>query len=68
MRDRASAMTAEVKRQTRWQRKLRDVDDVSDALGRPVDAGIRDTVAILQLLGLETYAGIVKLLTLLPDP
>jgi hypothetical protein len=42
------------KPQKRWQLKLREVDELCDATGRPVDAGIRETVAVLQLLGLHT--------------
>ncbi|ACL60563.1 hypothetical protein [Methylobacterium nodulans] len=38
----------------RWRNMLGAVDAVRDRLGRPVDAGIRDTVVALNLLGLPT--------------
>jgi hypothetical protein len=50
----AETMTERAKPQKRWQLKLREVDEICDALGKPVDVGIRETVAILQLLGLHT--------------
>ena len=48
------SMTDAVTRQERWELKLSDVDAFRDTLGKPVDRGIRETVAILQLLGLHT--------------
>ena len=50
----AQNMTERAKPQKRWQLKLREVDELRDKLGKPVDAGIREAVAILQLLGLHT--------------
>jgi hypothetical protein len=50
----AATMTERAKPQKRWQLKLREVDELQDGTGKPVDAGIRETVAILQLLGLHT--------------
>jgi hypothetical protein len=38
----------------RWEAKLREVDTLCDPKGTLVDAGIRETVAILQLLGIPT--------------
>lgn len=37
-----------------WQEMLRAVDRVRDALGKAVDPGIRETVAVLNLLGSTT--------------
>ncbi len=37
-----------------WERTARAVGNVRDKLGLPVDAGIRDTVVVLNLLGLPT--------------
>lgn len=37
-----------------WERMLRAVDRVKDALGKTVDPGIRETVAVLNLLGFRT--------------
>ena len=39
---------------TQWEAKLREVDALRNPNGTPVDAGIRETVAILQLLGIPT--------------
>jgi hypothetical protein len=50
----AATMTERAKPQKRWQLKLREVDELQDGTGKPVDSGIRETVAILQLLGLHT--------------
>lgn len=41
-------------RQDAWRRMLKAVGDVRDRLGMPVDPGIRDTVAALNLAGLPT--------------
>jgi hypothetical protein len=47
---------AVAKQRIRWHHKLQEIDELRDGLGKPVDAGIRETVAILQLLGLNTSA------------
>lgn len=47
-------MNERVTHQERWERKLCEVDALRDKIGKPVDRGIRETVAILQLLGLHT--------------
>src|SRR5262245_2130702 len=49
-------MTDDLKRQRLWQLQLRYIDSLEDQLGKPIDHGIRETVAILQLLGLHTRA------------
>jgi hypothetical protein len=41
--------------QKRWELKLSEVDALRDRLGKSVDRGIRETVAILQLIGLHTW-------------
>jgi hypothetical protein len=44
------------------------VDALYDNLGKPVDGGIRETVAILQLLGLHTRQPVVRIGWGLPAP
>lgn len=41
-------------RLARWRRMMEAVGRVTDRLGKPVDPGIRETVAVLNLLGLPT--------------
>jgi hypothetical protein len=48
------SMTHRVTHQELWERKLSEVDALRDGIGKPIDPGIRETVAILQLLGLHT--------------
>jgi hypothetical protein len=43
-------------KQKRWEHKLDEVRHITDGLGKPIDSGIRETVAILQLIGLHTTA------------
>jgi hypothetical protein len=45
-----------VNKHSLWQQALEDVDKITDRLGKGIDPGIRETVAILQLLGLHTRA------------
>ena len=37
-----------------WEQKLSELDTIGDRLGRGIDPGIKETVAVLQLLGLHT--------------
>lgn len=43
-------------RELAWEQKLREVEGFVDASGRGMDEGIKETVAALNLLGLETSA------------
>lgn len=47
------ALTREQKEQ-RWQEMVTRVDKITDRLGKPVDAGIKETVIVLNLLGFPT--------------
>jgi hypothetical protein len=47
------ALTREQKEQ-RWQEVAARVDKITDRLGNPVDAGIKETVIVLNLLGFPT--------------
>lgn len=42
--------------QKQWQQKLNDLDKVTDGLGLGLDAGIKETVALLNLAGVRTTA------------
>ncbi len=39
-----------------WQQKLKDLDKVVDGLGMGIDAGIKETVALLNLADVQTTA------------
>ena len=39
-----------------WEQKLLEVDQFRDGMGKGVDPGIRETVAVLQLLSINTTA------------
>jgi hypothetical protein len=38
-----------------WQPKFDDLENITDAIGRGLDPGIKRTVLAVQLMGLETY-------------
>lgn len=42
--------------QDQWQQKLKDLDKVADGLGLGIDAGVKETVALLNLAGVHTTA------------
>ncbi len=42
--------------QQQWQQKLKDLDKVTDGLGLGIDSGIKETVALLNLAGVQTTA------------
>lgn len=47
-------LTRKKEKVRRYREKLRELDDISDALGMSIDTGIRKTVALLNLLGFPT--------------
>src|SRR4051794_2537985 len=43
-------------RERAWQRKLHDIETVRDALGRPLDSGVKEIVAALNIIDIPTSA------------
>ena len=39
-----------------WKKKLEHVDEITDKLGKHIDEGIKETVAILHLFGIPTFS------------
>ena len=39
-----------------WRRKLEELEEIGDSLNKGIDEGIKETVAVFNLMGLNTYA------------
>ena len=50
----ADTQTAAADKHALWEQKLREMDVLRDTVGTGIDPGIRETVAVLQLLGVHT--------------